>query len=878
MIQLEPEILQSVAKPTRYTGGEWNSVRKDWESVACKMALCLPDVYEVGMSNLGLAILYEILNRRTDTAAERVYAPWTDMEAYMREKKIPLFSLESRRPIKEFDFLGFSLQYEMIFSNVLNLLDLAGIPVWARERGEDMPFVIGGGPCVYNVEPVADFFDFFVVGEGEDVMGEVAELFVEWKQEGKPDGRRGFLERLLKLSGVYVPMFYQASYTEAGDFEALVPLHEAAPKTVYKRVVADMDKVISVERPLVPYQDIVHNRIMLELFRGCSRGCRFCQAGICYRPSRERTEENLKGMARRLVDATGYNEMSLTSLSSADYSCLPRLVDDLMEDFRKEQVSFSLPSLRIDSFSIDLAHRMQQVRKSGLTFAPEAGTQRLRDVINKGVTEENLLAACEAAFRQGWKQVKLYFMMGLPTETDEDVVGIARLSQKVVDLYAKVKGKRGVKVTVSVSCFVPKPHTPFQWFGQVSLEEFERRQRLLKEHIADRSIAFHYHDARLSVLEGAIARGDRRQSRVIYQAWKDGAKFDGWSDLFKNDVWLEAFRKCGLDISYYNERTRSFDEALPWEITTPGATKDFFLREWRKAMAEELTEDCRRGKCSDCGICRNLGVKVMDYAKKEAARKAGGEQKPLAERSLPERKVGEGGGKPRILFRYRAEIRKGEELRYLSHLDYAAVFERAILRAKLPIAYSEGFNPHMKISFASALAVGVTSDAEYMEFELSRHVCQPEVFDRLRAQLPKGADVLRLKEVHGKHKALMAEADLSRYRVMVPYAGEKEKALLAVKNFNNAAEVVYTRVTPKKTRTKEIKQYMASPLEISVEADGLHILMDIRITSEGSVKPVEVLGQLRERFGLEIQENQANIHRTAIWAKGRPLIELVEEE
>ena len=872
MIRLDHEVLQNVLKPSRYTGGEWNAVKKDWDTVDCTFALSLPDVYEVGMSNLGLAILYDALNRQENVAAERVYAPWTDMEKEMRERNIPLFSLETHTELSAFDLWGFSLQYEMIYSNVLNMMDLAGIPLWAKDRDDTMPFIVGGGPCVYNVEPIADFFDFFIVGEAEDAVVEVANAMAEWKKGGRQGGRRGFLKRLLTMDGIYVPSFYEPQYDAAGNYLSVKTLDEKAKPLIFKRVCRDMDEIPSVENPIVPFMDIVHNRIMLELFRGCSRGCRFCQAGICYRPARERTEKNLKAMARNLVDKSGYDEMSLTSLSSADYSCLGNLVNDLMDEFKNEKVSFSLPSLRIDSFSIELAHKMQQVRKSGLTFAPEAGTQRLRDVINKGVTEENLMNACGSAFRQGWKQVKLYFMMGLPTETDEDIIGIAKLAKKVVDLYTEIKGRRGVKVTISVACFVPKPYTPFQWFGQLPIAEFERRQRLLKENITDRAITFNYHDARLSVIEGVFARGDRRLGSVLYQAWQDGAKFDGWSDLYQHDTWLQAFEKCGVDMKYYNERSRDFNEPLPWDVTSPGVNKEFLLREWKKAMEGALTEDCRRGKCSACGICPNLGVHVIDYAKENPT-----VAEQIAKVSAPKNPETDpkGPGKPRTLYKYRAEITKGEELRYVSHLDYANLFLRAFDRAKLPMAYSEGFNPHMKVAFASALSLGVTSDAEYMDFDLLNPLCQPEVFDRLNAQLPPGAKLKELREVHGKQPALMAQADEARYTLWVPYDGDEAAAQRAVKAYNDANEVIFHRVTPKKKREIETKQYMKQPVTAEVTKDGLKLVMDIVITQSGSVKPVEVLRAIAEQFALPVDAGQALITRNGLFGHGKRLIELV---
>ena len=613
MVKLEQEMLQAVEKPARYTGGEWNAQPKDSAAVLCRIALAMADVYEVGMSNLGLKILYEILNRRDDIAAERVYAPWLDMEEEMRRRGIPLFSLETFREISSFDILGFSLQYELLITNTLNMLDLAGLPLHAAERTDEQPFVIGGGPCVYNTEPIADFFDFFVLGDGEEIVVEVCDALIAWKKEGRPDGRRGFLRRAARIPGVYVPSFYAPEYDAQGMFAGLRILDEAASPQIYRRVVKDLDAAPFLEKPVVPYLGIVHDRLMLELFRGCTRGCRFCQAGMAYRPVRERRPETLESLARTLFDSTGYNEMSLTSLSSADYSCLSPLVDGLLAGTQGERVSFSLPSLRIDSFSVDIAERLQQVRKSGLTFAPEAGTQRLRDVINKNVTEDDLLHSVRTAFEQGWKAVKLYFMMGLPTETDEDIVGIAELAQKVVDCYKEVKGKRGVKVTVSVSCFVPKAYTPFQWFAQVPQEEFERRQRLLKESIRDRAISFHYHDARASVLEGALSRGDRRLSAVIETAWRNGAKFDGWTDQFKDEVWKDAFCRCGVAPEFYSRRTRDPEEVLPWAHTSPGVSADFLRREWQRAQEAALTHDCRRETCTGCGVCPELGCDVVDW-------------------------------------------------------------------------------------------------------------------------------------------------------------------------------------------------------------------------------------------------------------------------
>lgn len=613
MIQIDPAILSRVTKPARYTGQEWNSIVKAPESVEASFVLAFPDVYEVGLSNLGFKILYHILNSRSGVAVERAYAPWVDMEAEMRRAAVPLCTVESFRPLAEFDAVGFTLQYEMSYTNILNMLDLAGIPVLAAERGDEHPLIMAGGPCAFNAEPLADFVDFFILGEAEEAIVDVAEAVAAWKKAGKPRGKTGILEKVAAIGGVYVPAFYDVAYHGDGTVKAVAPNHAAARPTVTKRIVKDLDEAPFPTEPVVPYLDIVHDRIMLELFRGCTRGCRFCQAGVIYRPVRERRPETLLKLAQELVDSTGYSEMSLTSLSSADYSCLHDTVRQLIDRFKDQGVSVSLPSLRIDSFSIQLAQEVQQVRKSGLTFAPEAGTQRLRDVINKGVTERDLEEAVGAAFKAGWSTVKLYFMIGLPTETDEDVAGIAKLAYKVLDLYKSVTGRRGAKVTVSVSSFVPKPHTSFQWYGQNSIEELERKQRLLKSLLRDRSISFSWHDAPVSFLEAVFARGDRKVGKALLAAWRRGARFDGWSEHFRYDFWLEAFAETGIDPHFYAGRERAATELLPWDHLSAGVDKTFLAREYQRALAGDSTADCRRDQCSACGVCQGLGVNVVDW-------------------------------------------------------------------------------------------------------------------------------------------------------------------------------------------------------------------------------------------------------------------------
>ncbi len=615
-VRIDPVWLMHIEKPARYIGGEWNSVVKDHDAVDVRVALAFPDVYEVAMSHLGLKIIYSVINKRKDALAERVYAPWVDMEALMREKGLPLFSLETKCPVRDFDVLGFTLPYEMCYTNVLNMLALAGIPFHTEERTETDPFVIAGGPCVYNAEPVADFFDLFLIGEGEEMIGEFIEVLKMWKQEGRPGGREECLRRAANIKGVYVPSLYEISYDADGRFLSAAPKIKEAALPVEKRIIQDMDAVTVDDRPILPHIEIVHDRAVLEMFRGCSRGCRFCQAGMIYRPVREKSEERLREIATKLIESTGYNEMSLMSLSSADYSKLGELVDHLLADFQEKRVSVSLPSLRVDSFSVDIAKKIQQVRKSGLTLAPEAGTQRMRDVINKNVTEEDIMSACENAFQNGWSKVKLYFMMGLPTETDEDLKGIADLAIRIQELYKKVRGRYGVKITVSVSSFVPKPFTPFQWMGQCGVEEIERKQQYLKSCFAGtRNIKYAYHDAKTGLIEAVLARGDRKLSRVIERVWKCGGTFDSWTEFFDYNRWLDAFEYCGIDPDDYCARERDLHEPLPWNLISCGVSDDFLRREWRLSQKGITTEDCRRHPCNGCAVCPVLPATIVDYHK-----------------------------------------------------------------------------------------------------------------------------------------------------------------------------------------------------------------------------------------------------------------------
>ena len=723
-------ILKSVSKPGRYAGGEYGQTVKDKAAIKARFAFCFPDTYEIGMSNLGVRLLYGSLNEHPDIWCERAYTPWVDMQEQMREHHLPLTALESGDPLGVFDFVAFTLQYEMSYTNVLKMLELADIPLRTKDRTEDAPLIIGGGPCAYNAEPIADFFDLFNIGEGEDMLPSIVRLYIQMKDEGRYS-RQDFLHEAAKtIPGVYVPSLYTVTYHDDGTIKAYTPIYDDIPTKVTKQIIKDLDQVYFPDKVVMPYIETVHDRIMLEVYRGCIRGCRFCQAGMIYRPVREKTPEVLNRQAKALFDSTGYEEISLSSLSISDYTALEPLCDKLLSWTDDNMVSLSLPSLRVDSFNKDLMNRIDSVRSSSLTFAPEAGTQRLRDVINKNVKEEDVLRAVQVAFDAKKNAVKLYFMNGLPTETLEDLDGIAALADKVAKAYYQNPNRnraRQVQVTVSVSCFIPKPFTPFQWEAQDTMEMLAEKQAYLKTKITNKHVRYQHHDAKVSRIEAVLARGDRRLADSLELACREGFCFDAWDEYFDYDKWLDVFARTGVDPAFYANRAFGLDEVLPWDIIDCGVSKEFFLRERAKAYQAATTPNCRE-KCSACGANKLGGARAVCPGCQDGSV----EQKLVAPTEKPEISAWNKLDTPKTV---RIMFRKVGDLQYISHLDLQRTIARVLVRAKIPMWYTQGFNPHAKVIFGLPLSVGTESECEFIDLRIDRDIPPSAVKEQLNREL-----------------------------------------------------------------------------------------------------------------------------------------------
>ena len=862
--RLEREVLPLVARPGRYTGGERNVPKKDPADADLSLLLAFPDVYEIGMSHLGIRMLYDILNRRPDVIAERTFAPWTDMEEQMRAKGFPLFSIENHRAAREFDVIGFTLQYELHYTNILMMLDLAGVPLRAAERGEGDPLVIGGGPSVLNPEPVAAFFDAVVVGDGESAVLDIVDLVLESKREGA--SRSELLRRAAQLPGVYVPSLYEER-REGGSYAGTFPADNGgggtAPSRVQRRAERSIDYAGHPSTPIVPVMETTHDRLSVEIMRGCTRGCRFCQPGMITRPVRPRPTEDVVRLVDEGLAASGYDEVSLVSLSTSDYDDLPALISCLNDRLFDRKVSISLPSLRVDKFGLELADAIGKVRRAGLTFAPEAGTQRLRDVVNKNETEKSILDTIDIAFSSGWNRVKLYFMIGLPTETEEDLEGIVDLVSRV--RVAAWKRRKGARINVSVSPFVPRAHTPFQWERQDAPEETRAKENFLRGRLRqERSVKLATRDPEVSFLEGVMSRGDRSLAAVIECAFRAGARFDGWTETFDFGRWRAAFDESGVDPAKFLE-ARDPERPLPWDHIDGGPTREFLLAEREKALRAELTPDCREAGCFNCGACVGGSVARSAEGREMPARSVESQRAQDAARTYGrrERKVRRGDA---VTTRWRVRYEKGEAVRFISHLDVVRAVLRSLAVSGLPIVFTQGFNPHPKLSFGPPLPVGSTGVAEFFDFELTRAMPVEEMEPKLRAGLPEGLRVLAVSPLTSK-RSTSAIAEGARYVMsdiqgLAGVPGEEVTSRIEALRRLREAEV------PKGSGVKTVRP-SEQILELSlVEGEGasglrppvLHAVL--ALGKEGAMRPVDVVRLLTPEA--TAAPELARVHRTAL--------------
>lgn len=807
-------ILPLVQKPGRYIGGELNSVHPDYSKIDLSFVLVFPDLYEIGMSHQGLQILYHIINRQPGLAAERCYAPDVDMEEQLRRHDLPLFSLESRRPLAEFDVIGFTLPYELCYTNILTVLDLAKIPFRAEDRGEDFPLIIGGGACAMNPEPVADFFDLIVLGDGEEALLELTWALRASREQGF--SRAETLQRCADIQGVYVPSLFKPHYSD-GRLTAIEPLQEGYTE-VTRRIVPELPPVELLTHPLVPLVKPVHDRLGVEIARGCTRSCRFCQAGMIYRPVRERSREQIMKLAEEGVHNSGFDELALLSLSTGDYSDLPGLLVKLMDRFAEEHVSVALPSMRVGTLTPEVIEQIRRVRKSGFTVAPEAGTDRLREVINKGITEDDLLTGCRDAFAAGWNVIKFYFMIGLPTETQEDLEAIIDLAVR-----AKKEAKGGrTQINVSVSTFVPKPHTPFQWHGQLSIAETKERIDFLKRNLPRKGFRLKWHEPYQSFLEGLFSRGDRRLSLLIEAAWQAGARLDGWSDHFLLERWQEAAEQIGLDLEAYL-RPRDQEEVLPWDHLHCGVKRDFLLEEWQKALDQVYTPDCRTSGCQQCGLCDFKSIRPLTQAaheKKEPQTEPATSSEQKSESSRGSWTRTEQGQQP--VFRYRVHYSRLGDGRFLGHLEVLQLVFRGLQRTGLPILFSQGFNPSPKVSFSPALPVGVESHIEYFDIDLAAPLKNPqETAELLNISLP---DFLAVQEITAIRKKPPVDQIIS-YQCTLPESVDLEQLIARRTEFLAADQFVIERIRKQKKRELDLRA-LVKRLELDPEGERV-LLLDL---------------------------------------------------